>query len=327
MNCYQRLTHPEREEVSRGVSDGKSIRTIAKFLNRHPSTISREIIHHGGIDSYRAWNAHQTAMRAQQQKRQGYQKIEAYSFLKTYILSKLRLRWSPHQIVASLKKEYPSDRYMQISHETIYTYLYVLGRGTLKKELISYLRQGKSRRTHRSNSLKEPKIKEMVSIEERPKEVADRTIPGHWEGDIILGKQRKSQLGTLVERITRFVLLVPLSDKKAPTVRTAFVKAARTIPRHVRQSLTYDQGNEMVEHKLFSKGTKMKVYFAHPASPWERGTNENTNGLLRQFFPKGTDFNQVSIRKIRYVQKLINERPRRVLQWETPQEAFTKLLR
>ena len=216
---------------------------------------------------------------------------------------------------------------MRASHETIYTYLYVLPRGTLKKELTSYLRQGKSRRTHRRNSLRPPKIKEMVSIEERPQAVADRTIPGHWEGDIILGKQRKSQLGTLVERTTRFLLLVPLKDKKAPTVRHAFEKEAKKIPQHLRQSLTYDQGYEMVEHKLFTKHAKMQVYFAHPASPWERGTNENTNGLIRQFFPKGIDFTTVTTRKIRHVQTLLNGRPRKVLEWQKPAEVFNRLLR
>lgn len=324
---YQRLSLIEREEISRGIAIGVSLRTIAIHLHRSPSTISREVQHVGNPLLYRAWNSHHQATKKQRLKRLNFRKTDTIPTLKRFVLDKLKLRWSPVQIAHELKRVYSSDTTMRISSETIYTYLYVLPRGTLKKELVSYLRQGKSRRTHRRNSFKTPKIKDMVSIEERPLEVAARTLPGHWEGDIILGKQRKSQLGTLVERTTRFLLLVPLTNKQAPTVRQAFEKEAKKIPSYLRQSLTYDQGYEMVEHKLFTKNTKMKVYFAHPKSPWERGTNENTNGLIRQFFPRSTDFSQVSLQEIHNVQRLLNGRPRKVIEWKTPVEAFNNLLR
>lgn len=325
---YHRLNLGEREEISRRIASGVSLQEIARNLHRSSSTISREVQRIAQQEDYRACAAHKQAVQKQQLKRLGYQKIEKNPFLKKCILEKLILRWSPQQIAHGLKRQYPTDMTMRISHETIYTYLYVLSRGTLKKELLSYLRQKHKQRHHKGGRLQDtqPKIKNMISIDERPQEVAERIIPGHWEGDIILGKERKSQLGTLVERTTRFLLLVPLKDKKAPTVRRAFAKEAKKIPGYLRKSLTYDQGYEMVEHTLFTKGTKMQVYFAHPSSPWERGTNENTNGLIRQFFPKGSDFSQVTTKEIRHVQGLLNGRPRKVLAWKNPAEVFNQLL-
>lgn len=216
---------------------------------------------------------------------------------------------------------------MQVSHESIYTYIYVLPRGSLRKELILYLRQGKRGRQRRKRSTDERgKIPNMVSIHERPKEVEGRTVPGHWESDLIIGRRHASAIGTLVERTTRTTILVPLKAKDAPSVRKAFAKAIQRLPKEACRSLTHDRGTEMSEHELFTKETKVQVYFADPHSPWQRGTNENTNGLIRDFFPKGTDFTRVSVRELKRVQKLLNERPRKTLGWETPKDAFTRLL-
>jgi IS30 family transposase len=203
----------------------------------------------------------------------------------------------------------------------------VLPRGALRKELISYLRQGSHGRQRRKRDTDERgKIPNIVSIKERPKEVENRTVPGHWESDLIIGKERKSAIGTLVERTTRTTILVPLKAKDAVTVRKAFARTVKRLPKEACLSLTHDRGTEMYEHELFTKDTKVQVYFADPYSPWQRGTNENTNGLIRQFFPKGTDFNMVSVRELKRVQRLLNERPRETLNWKTPREIFTKLI-
>jgi IS30 family transposase len=216
---------------------------------------------------------------------------------------------------------------MRVSHETIYSYIYVLGRGRLKKELIAALRrQHKARHTPKRNG-KLGAILDYLSIEERPAEVADRIIPGLWEGDLIVGKKNRSAIGTLVERTTRKVLIVKLKEKDANSVRKSFEKALKKIPSDLKKSMTYDQGSEMSEHKLFTRETKMLVYFEHPHSPWERGTNENTNGLIRQYFPKGTDFNEVSVSKLRHAQNELNDRPRQTLGWDSPNERFTELVR
>jgi IS30 family transposase len=228
--------------------------------------------------------------------------------------------------------EYPQDMTMRISHEAIYQYIYVLPRGSLKKEIIHALRQERKHRRPRrgrkgTDAEKRGKIANMLSIEERPQEVADRTIPGHWEGDLILGKYKRSALGTLVERTTRYTLLVPLGkNKDAVSVRTAYTKTLRTIPKELAKTLTYDQGKEMSEHQTFTIDTGIQVYFAHPASPWERGTNENTNGLIRQYFPKGTEFDKIPTREIKRVQRQLNNRPRAVLDYYTPDEVFNKLV-
>ena len=216
---------------------------------------------------------------------------------------------------------------MRVSHETIYTYIYILPRGELRKELISYLRQGSEGRRRRYRTTEQRgKISNMVSIHERPEESKDRTIPGHWESDLIVGKDHASAVGTIVERTTRTTLLVPLKAKDAETVRIAFAKAVKHLPKEMMKTITHDRGHEMVQHELFTKGTKIQVYFADPYSPWQRGTNENTNGLIRQFFPRGTDFNTIPNTEIKRVQKLLNERPRKVLNWKTPKEAFKELL-
>jgi IS30 family transposase len=246
--------------------------------------------------------------------------------LRTAVFSLLAQRWSPEQIARGLPQRYPHEPTMRISHEAIYTYLYVLPRGTFKRELVRYLRRRHRFRRPRKVRRSSRPIQDLISIDERPKEVADRTVPGHWEGDLLVGHANASALGTLVERTTRFTLLVPLKAKDAATVRQAFARELRTLPAQLRRSLTYDQGPEMREHRLFTKQTKMRVYFAHPHSPWERGTNENTNGLLRQFFPKGTRFTRLSRREIKQVQVMLNDRPRKILNWHSPAHAFHQLL-
>lgn len=321
----------EREELSRLLSQGLSFTNIGRILNKHKSTISREV-NRAEMNKfiYRAHKAHWHAR--QQKKKQGRKKkMDKNPELEQFILDKLKLRWSPQQIVEELKEVYPNSKIMNISHETIYSYIYVLPRGSLKRELLSYLRQQKKyrRRKGKNQPRKDEKrgqIPEMISIEERPKEVEDRIIPGHWEGDLILGRYKRSALGTIVERTTRTTILVPLINKDAVSVRKAFAREMKKIPKQMKLSLTYDQGKEMSEHKLFTKDTKIKVYFAHPGSPWERGTNENTNGLIRQFFPKGTDFNQVSRKEIKHVQHLLNGRPRKVLGFRKPYEVFNELI-
>ena len=321
----------EREELSRLLSQGRTLTDIANLLRKNKGTISREVSREG-MDrfAYRAHKAHWHAIR--QKRKQGRKrKIDQNTELKQFIFNKLKLRWSPDQIAKELKAVYLEDESMQVSHETVYTYIYVLPRGSLKKALLSYLRQQKKYRRRKGKNQpktneKRGQIPEMISIEERPKEVEDRIIPGHWEGDLILGKWKRSALGTLVERTTRTVILVPLVSKDAESVRKSFAREMKKLPAQMKLSLTYDQGKEMTEHKLFTKDTKIKVYFAHPGSPWERGTNENTNGLIRQFFPKGTEFNKVPRRKIKHVQDLLNGRPRKVLGYQKPYEAFNELI-
>ncbi len=326
MESYHRLTFMEREELSRMLAAGHSLRATAQALNRAPSTLSRELTRHRTSPvTYRAVPAHQRAQRWAHQPRK-LRTLAVHAHLRAAVLHLLAHRWSPEQIAHGLPQRYPDDPTMRISHEAIYTYLYVLPSGALKRELARYLRRRhRFRRPHKIRLSSRP-IQDLVSIDERPTEVADRTVPGHWEGDLLVGHANASALGTLVERTTRFTVLVPLKAKDAATVRRAFARELRTLPRQLRRSLTYDQGPEMREHRLFTKQTKMRVYFAHPHSPWERGTNENTNGLLRQFFPKGTRFTQVSRAEIKRVQLLLNDRPRKILDWHSPAHAFHHLL-
>ena len=265
-----------------------------------------------------------------QQLGQGKNKIAKQEPLRRYVLEKLKEEWSPNEISERIKIEYAWNIAMQISHEAIYQYIYVLPRGELKQTLIKALRQEhKYRRTQKVGKPEENrgKIANMLSIEERPAEVADRTVPGHWEGDLILGKYKRSALGTLVERTTRYTILVPLGNQKdALSVREAYAKAFKTVPDELRKTLTYDQGKEMSQHEQFTIDTGIQVFFAHPGSPWERGTNENTNGLIRQYFPKGTDFTQVSEEEIKKVQRKLNDRPRKVLNYYKPNEVFNNLV-
>ena len=327
MAHYRRLSFMEREEVSRMLAAGSSLRATGRALGRAPSTVARELArHHASPVTYRAVLAHQRAQRWAHHPRKP-RKLAVHSRLRRVVFTLLAQRWSPEQIARGLPQRYPAEPMMRISHEAIYTYLYVLPRGTLKRELTRYLRQRhRFRRPHKVRFVPRP-IQDIVSIEERPAEVADRTVPGHWEGDLLVGHANGSALGTLVERTTRFTLLVPLTAKDAATVRQAFARELRTLPAQLRRSLTYDQGPEMREHRLFTKQTKMRVYFAHRHCPWERGTNENTNGLLRQFFPPGTRFHRLSRQAIKHVQEMFNDRPRKVLNWHSPAHAFRELLR
>jgi IS30 family transposase len=327
---YHHLTVDEREEISRLLSSGSSYTTIAQSLNRHSSTIGREVKRNSkGTDTYRG---HRSEARAILRRRlQGRKaKLSTNQILRGFVYDKLVRRWSPEQITNALKRNYPTDSTMWVSAETIYTHIYVLPRGSLKRELCKYLRQHHGyrwRRTAVTGSDSRGKLPDMISISERPKEVEDRIIPGHWEGDLIIGKWKKSALGTLVERTTRTTILVPLRSYDAISVRKALVREFQSIPRQMKLSLTYDQGKEMAEHVRLSKEAELKVYFAHPGCPWERGTNENTNGLIRQFFPKGTDFSTVNRWQIKQVQRLLNDRPRKALEYRTPYEAFSQLVK
>jgi transposase, IS30 family len=324
---YTRLTAAEREQIMIMLTQGHTFSGIATALHRSVSSISREVQGRKTADGmYSALEAQRGAERAGG-SRHTQRKLD-HRPLWEFVEKKLKLRWSPEQIAQELRTQYPTDPQMQVSHETIYAFLYVQGRGQLKKELISYLRQHRPKRLPRTGRVEtRGKIADMVSIHQRPPEVEDRSVPGHWEGDLIMGARNQSALGTLVERMTRFVILVPLHAHDAESTRKAFARNIRHLPLHLRRSMTYDQGKEMAEHVQFTMETKVQVYFADPHSPWMRGTNENTNGLLRGFFPKGTDFSQVTTREIRRVQHMLNERPRETLGWKTPKAAFTEVLK
>lgn len=328
MKRYKHLDIFERETLSQLLLRGGSLTDIAKVMGRDKSTISREISNGKlGRAGYRALTA-QAFVEQRKHVARRPKKILNNPLLEIEIHKYLRRKWSPEQIANRLKKEYPNEPNMHISHEAIYTYLYVLPKGELRKELLSYLRTDRRKRQKRGQShSKRGQIPNMITIDERPKEVEKRTIPGHWEGDLIIGADKSSALGTLVERTTRTTLLVPLKERDAKYVRRAFQREVKKLPSQMKLSLTYDRGKEMAEHELFTKNTKIQVYFAHPNAPWERGTNENTNGLLRQYFPKGkTDFSKLKRKEIKLVQDSLNGRPRKTLNWYTPFEVFDSLL-
>lgn len=326
MTTYKRLTLFEREDISRGIWAKESFATIAHRINRPTSTVSREVWSKNKRKGcYRAERSEKRAVVLKSRGRP--KKLNVNHRLRIYVYSKLRQEWSPEEIAKRIKREYPKDVTMRISHETIYQHIYCLPRGELKAELMRGLRRERKHRLSRSAiHYRRQRIKDIISISERPKEVKGRIVPGHWEGDLIVGKGHRSALGTLVERTTRLTLLVPLTAKDAFTVRTAFAKAFKNIPAQFKKTLTYDRGSEMSEHKLFTKETKIQVYFADPSSPWQRGTNENTNGLIRQYFPKGTDFNKVSIAAIHKAEERLNSRPRKTLKFYTPSEKFYSLI-
>jgi transposase, IS30 family len=328
MTNYKRLNGLEREEISRMLSQGYSFSDIARALNRKVSTISREV-NAGGCNrqTYRAVKAQNRARRNAAKRKAGKHRLNDELKLWKYIRKKLKKKWSPRQIAEELEIDYPLDMTMRISPEAIYTYIYVLPRGSLKKELTNCLRQNHKRRHKQARGIKiERNIENMLSIEERPKEVEERTIPGHWEGDLIIGKNNRSALGTLVERTSRTTILIQVKSREAEVVAKAFAKEVKKLPQQMKLSMTYDQGREMARHKLFTDITGVRVYFAHPRSPWERGTNENTNGLIRQFFPKGTDFNKVSRYEVKKVQDLLNGRPRQALDFQKPFQVFNQLI-
>lgn len=325
---YRRLTLAEREKISQGLWADEHFSHIAKRLGRHASSISREVWQNVKRKrrSYSAIKA-QEAAGERKRKAGRKKKLEANLELRDYVCRKLKQEWSPEEIAMRLKMDYADDMTMRISHEAIYQYLYCLPKGELKKDLMRGLRRKRKRRLSRQSVHdRRQRIPDLISISERPEEIKDRTVPGHWEGDLIIGKRINSALGTLVERTTRLTLLVPLKKKDAFSVRTAFARAFKRLPRQFAKTLTYDRGSEMSEHKLFSRETKIKVYFADPHSPWQRGTNENTNGLIRQYFPKGTDFKRLPPSSIREAERRLNSRPRKVLDFYTPAEKFYKLI-
>lgn len=324
MKSYQRLSLSEREEISRYLAMNYTYRQIGVLLQRSPSTICREIQRGSyGRRAYRAIPAHRYAYRMAHIRRKEL-KLDSNPRLQREVIKYLNLRWAPEQIAKRLKILYPNDMNMHVSHETIYAYIYVHPRMHLKRQLLFYLRRKhKYRRIRDKNRIKSRPIQNIISIDQRPPEVTDRKIAGHWEGDLIVGAGNASAIGTLVERMSRMTLLVKLKARDAATVRKAFTRKFNHLPEHMKRSLTYDQGQEMAEHTLFTQKTKIRVYFAHPHSPWERGTSENTNALVRDFFPRGTDFLKISNYQLLKVQKLLNDRPRKILNWYTPREVFT----
>ncbi len=322
--CDARLSLVEREEISRGIAGGESARQIAASLSRAPSTISREIAANGGRTSYRCCEAETSARRRARRPKSA--KLAACPRLRRTVEAKLEKRWSPQQIADWLPEAYPDDPEMRVSHETIYMSLFVQGRGALRHELHRCLRQGQAIRRPKGKRLPTGKgiINDMVLISERPAEVEDRAVPGHWEGDLILGKGQRA-IGTLVERSTRYVMLFRLPDGHgAPAVRQALAKRIATLPTELRRSITWDQGKEMAEHLRFTVDTDVQVYFCDPKSPWQRGSNENTNGLLRQYFPKGTELSVHSQAHLNAVARELNGRPRRTLGGVSPSEAFAE---
>lgn len=323
---YKRLTYEQRIIISKLIELEYSQSKIAEEINCHKSTVSREI-RRIAKGNYAALAAHHHCVSRSLKRRYGKCKILFYQPLGELIIKKLWLRWSPQQIHLYLKKYYPDNPKMQISMESIYFYIYIHAKPELRKLLTEQLRQKRKTRGNTRRGIdKRSKIVDAVSIDERPEEVKGRLVPGHWEGDLIIGKDHNSAIATLNERSSRTVIIIKLKNKDAKSVRLAMEREFRNIPDQMKKSLTYDRGSEMAEHKTFTKNTKIKVYFAHPYSPWERPTNENSNGLIRDYFPKGTDFNLISEDELKRVQNELNERPRKVLNMCTPKEVFEKYI-
>ncbi|RDK06842.1 IS30 family transposase [Cupriavidus lacunae] len=316
------LTLAEREEISRAIVAGHSIRSIAGRLGRAHSTISREVRRNGGRQGYLANQADQLAW--ERARRPKACKLVRNRTLAQVVASRLRLQWSPEQIAGWLKHVYAVNKDYQVSHETIYRSLYIQARGALKRQLLEHLRRSRAMRRSRQHTLKtddRTNIRDAVSISERPATAEDRAIPGHWEGDLLFGSAN-SQIATLVERQTRFVMLVKIASKDSEAVVNALIKHAGKLPQELYKSLTWDRGTEMAGHKRFTVATDIQVYFCDPQHPWQRGSNENTNGLLRQYFPKGTDLSVYSQAKLNAIARRLNERPRKTLNFDTPAERF-----
>ncbi len=318
-----RLSLEEREEISRGLAAGYSIRAVAEALGRSPSTVCREVNANGGRKKYRALVADRAACRRALRPKRA--KLAQCRRLRGVVERKLEAKWSPQQISAWLALEYPDRPEMQVSHETIYQSLFVQSRGALRKELHSCLRTGRAMRrakAYTKGNVGQGQLKNMVMISERPAEVKDRAVPGHWEGDLIFGKKMTS-IGTLVERHSRYVILLKLPNGHgAEAVRKAMTKRILTLPTQLRRSITWDQGKEMAEHVEFTVETGVQIYFCDPKSPWQRGSNENTNGLLRQYLPKASDLSQCTQRELDAIARSLNTRPRQTLEWMTPSQAL-----
>ena len=318
------LTLSEREEISRSVITGESIRALATRLRRAPSTISREINRNGGREAYRAVQADQHAwVQARRPKRC---KLAENRELADLVASKLQLEWSPEQIAGWLRHTFPSSEEYHVSHETIYRSLYIQARGALRKELLEHLRRTRAMRRSRHHTQKTDnhgRIKDAVSISERPASAQDRAVPGHWQGDLLFGSHN-SQIATLVERQTRYVMLVKVAGKDTQTVNDALIQHAIKLPQELYKSLTWDRGKELADHKRFKLATDIQVYFCDPQNPWQRGSNENTNGLLRQYFPKGLDLSDYSQGQLDAVANRLNARPRKTLDYDSPAQRFER---
>ena len=340
---YRRLTIMERERIHAGMERGESIREIARAIDRAASTVKREIdknLYHQrygtpgcrGPKRKAPWNysPHVAQARADRRVRSKGRpaKLATSQRLRAEVQSRLNRKHSPEQISSRLRKKFPDEPEMWVSHETIYQSIYVQGRGALKRELATCLRTGRAlRKPRRSAEQRQSRIKDMVLISDRPQEVEDRAVPGHWEGDLITGKENKSAIGTLVERTTGFVMLLHLPGRHgAIEVQEAMIDTMRSLPEHLRKTVTWDQGIEMAHHAQITLATEVQIYFCDPASPWQRGTNENTNGLLRQYFPKGTDLSGYHPDYLAFVAAQLNDRPRKRLDWDTPAEALAALL-
>jgi IS30 family transposase len=321
----RRLCLQERIDIHLGLERRLSLRCIARQLDRHPSTVSREVSANGGRGGYRPLTAHRRAeINARRPKAT---KLAANPELRAKVIADLKELWSPQQIAARLATEFGDDHSMRISHETIYRSLYVQGRGELRRELARCLRTGRAKRIPRGRLDHRGRIPHMVMISERPPEVKDRAVPGHWEGDLLMGKDGKSAIGTLVERSTRFAMLFALpKGRAAEHVREAMTETIQTLPAALRRTLTWDQGKEMSQHVRFKIDTGVDVYFCDPHSPWQRGSNENTNGLLRQFFPKGRGLSRVTAAELGRAADLLNGRPRETLGWKTPAEKLAEVV-
>ena len=316
------LTLAEREEISRGIASQESVRAIARRLGRSPGTISREIRRNDGRGHYRANRADRRAWA--QARRPKRCRLAGSPRLCAVVTAKLREQWSPEQIAAWLRRTYPDDAMMQVSHETIYRTLYIQARGALKQELTAHLRRRRHVRRSRGATQRgatHGQLVDIISISERPPSAADRAVPGHWEGDLLLGG-KGSQLATLVERQSRFLLLTRIPSRDSATVVGALARRIQRLPASLKQSLTWDRGKEMAQHRDFTVATDVQVYFCDPHSPWQRGSNENTNGLLRQYFPKGLDLTMLTQRDLDVVARKLNTRPRETLGWNTPAEVF-----
>jgi IS30 family transposase len=318
------LTASEREEITRGLAARASIRQIARTLHRAPSTISREIRRNGGRTPYRAARADAHAWR--RARRPKPCRLAQHVRLRDVVAGRLQARWAPQQIAGWLVTEYPDDPTMRLSHETIYRSLFVQARGVLKKELLAHLRRRQRTRRSRRDPLAPPRgsrIPNLVSIAERPPEIEDRAIPGHWEGDLLSGA-KNTHIATLVERTTRYVQLIRLTGKDTTTVINALIRAVPRLPQGLTRSLTWDRGQEMTQHARFTVATNVAVYFCDPQSPWQRGSNENTNGLLRQYFPKGMSLGHLTQRQLDAVARELNMRPRKTLGYRSPAEHFAR---
>ena len=312
------LTRSDREEITRGLAAGDSLRAIASRLGRSPSTVSREVSRNGGRERYRSGDSDDAAWERAQRRKACL--LAQRPRLRSEVAQKLSEDWSPQQISGWLREEFADDARMQVSHETIYRSLFVQARGVLKKELVHHLRSGRLFRRSRHATTKgqgRGTIKDAVSIRERPAEAEDRAVPGHWEGDLLAGSGN-THIATLVERKSRFTILVKVDSKDTQTVVKALKRRVRTLPRQLKRTLTWDRGLEMASHKDFTVATNVKVYFCDPQSPWQRGTNENTNRLLRQYFPKGTDLSAFTQAQLDRVARRLNGRPRQTLGFKTP---------